>query len=486
MTETGAADWPAVLQVNAWAGDEPAAAPPGRDSRRWALERHGEPLLKLLAPDAPADLRDWRDPRVGWGLVLPDDDALDDTVKARGEDAPEPLRELLAARPDAPVLRYRADLRFTHLRRYYTDGGAQDIALSGPLRGVRRGALPRYLLLYGGPDVIPWEFQYLANQSSAVGRLSLTGVGLDRYVDALLRDWSGSATQAAHTVVWAVDHGPEDITHVMRQAIAARVQKDLADDPEIGRDALYFDGARGQATAAALGGALADHRPALVVTTSHGKTGPLADPQAMLRDLGLPVDAEYATVDPAALLNGWEPDGAIWYAHACCSAGSDASTIFSGLLDTDSWVDRVLSGVAGLGAHVAPLPEALLGAPRPLRAFVGHVEPTFDWTIKNPHNGQRLTESLCQALYTRLFQPEPLGHALREPYSHVGELYTQRDAAYRAFENGDDTEGIAMATQLAARDRQSMVVLGDPTVALPPLPSRTGRPLTPAPARSDR
>ena len=29
-----------------------------------------------------------------------------------------------------------------------------------------------------------------------------------------------------------------------------------------------------------------------------------------------------------------------------------------------------------------------------------------------------------------------------------------------------------MAAQLGARDRQSMVILGDPTVALPPLPSR--------------
>ena len=44
----------------------------------------------------------------------------------------------------------------------------------------------------------------------------------------------------------------------------------------------------------------------------------------------------------------------------------------------------------------------------------------------------------------------------------------------RAFDDGEDTAGVAMATTLAARDRQSMVVLGDPTVGLPPLPSRAG------------
>ena len=57
----------------------------------------------------------------------------------------------------------------------------------------------------------------------------------------------------------------------------------------------------------------------------------------------------------------------------------------------------------------------------------------------------------------------------------MGELYTQRDAAQRAFDKGEPTEDVAMAALLGARDRQSMVVLGDPTVALPPLPSLQGR-----------
>ncbi|WP_346618360.1 hypothetical protein [Blastococcus montanus] len=474
MTAESAPAYPSELRVNAWTGGETAAGPLGPRARGWALSGHGRALPQLLAPEEEADPADWRDPRVGWGLVLPDDDALPDDVKARGDDAPEPLRELLAARSGSPVLRYRTEteLRFTHLRRYYTDRSVQDIALSGPERGTGVGALPRYLLLYGGPDVIPWDFQYLANQSAAVGRLTLTGVGLENYVTALLGNWPGSAARPTHTVVWAADHGPADITRVMRTAIAARVQRSLAGDSEIGAHARYLDGGQHQATAAALYQALGDHHPALVVTTSHGKTGPLTDPAAMVRDLGLPVDDEYSIVDPARVLDAWQPDGAIWYAHACCSAGSDGSTIYAGLLEAGSWVDQVLTGIAGIGAHVAPLPEALLGAPRPLRAFIGHVEPTFDWTIQNPHTGQKLTTSICRGLYDGLFRPAPVGLALREPYSHVGELFAQRDSAYRAFDEGADSAGVAMATTLAARDRQSMVVLGDPTVGVPPLPSR--------------
>jgi hypothetical protein len=472
MTPIDPLGLPTELQVNAWTGDDDAVGALGPDSVRWALESHGEPLPKLLAPEATADPRDWRDPRVGWGLVLPDDDSLPDAVKARGEDAPAPLQALLAARPGSPVLRFRPRRRFTQLRRYYANRPAQDVGLSASARGVHDGALPRYLLLYGGPDVIPWEFQYIANQACAVGRLTLTGPGLERYIEALIGEWSGGAARVTHTVVWAVDHGPNDISSLMRRTIAVPLQRMLAADNELGSNALYFDGARGEATSDALCASLADQRPGLVVTTSHGKTGPLGDPVAMLQDLGLPVSGDFSAVAPADILDAWEPDGAVWYAHACCSAGNDAATIFRGLLEPGSRVDRILEGIAELGANVAPLPEALLGAAKPLRAFIGHVEPTFDWTIKNPETGQPLTSSICDALYNRLFQPDPVGFAMREPYSHVGELYVQRDAAYRAFDEGADTEAIAMATQLAARDRQSMVILGDPTVALPPLPSR--------------
>lgn len=467
------AKMPSQLQVNAWAGPDLATVSPvGDDAVKWALEKFGEGLPRLLAPEAEADPRDWRHPSVGWGIVLADVDGVEDAAKARGDDAPEPIRDLLAARPGAPVLRYRPGRRFTQLRRYYEHGRAQDISLSGSQRGTAPGALPRYLLIYGGPDVIPWEFQYIANQSCSVGRLALTGEALERYLAALIDDWSDSRMQVDRSVVWAVDHGPQDITSLMRRTIAKPLQKALADDPEIAVNALYFDGQEGQATGAALRAALAEHRPGLIVTTSHGMTGPLADKTAMLRDLGLPVDGDYRVVAPADLLDGWQPEGAIWYAHACCSAGSDAKTIFGGLLAPGSSVDLLLEGIAGVGPHIAPLPQALLGARKPLRAFIGHVEPTFDWTIRNNETGQPLTSSIRNALYGRLFQPDPLGYAFRETYAHVGELYTARDAAHRKFDEGEDTEAVAMALQLAARDRQSMVILGDPTVALPPLPSR--------------
>lgn len=464
---------PATLAVNAWTGNGATATSPlGPGAVAWALGQGPSVPPRWLAPAAEVPRTEWRNPAVGWGLVLPDADGLDDAAKARGEDAPEPLRRLLADREGAPVLRYVDDprLRFSHVRRDFPDRPPVTLALSGSACGLAPDRLPFYLLIAAGPESIPWEFQYIAGQSRPTGRLPLTGKALERYVDALLTDWDGAAASAERTLVWATDHGGGDITTLMRETIAEPLHKRLDEDPEI--DARWVDAP----TAGALRDGLATHAPGLVVTTSHGKTGPLADPATMLRDLGLPVGDDRAVVEPGALLDAWQPDGAIWYAHACCGAGSDAATIFRGLLEPGSPVDALLEGIAGLGAHVAPLPAALLGAEKPLRAFVGHVEPTFDWTIRHQLTGQPLTASTQTALYDELFRCAPLGYALRGISEHVGELYTQHDAAQRDFDRGEPTEDVAMATLLGARDRQSMVLLGDPTVALPPLPSLQGRP----------
>jgi hypothetical protein len=100
----------------------------------------------------------------------------------------------------------------------------------------------------------------------------------------------------------------------------------------------------------------------------------------------------------------------------------------SGLLPPEGSVGRVLNGVAtAAGAMVAPLAWALLGAERPLRAFVGHVEPTFDWTLRDPRTKQPLTHVLATCLYDKLYQQgkyrTPIAHALAALYKEAGAFY---------------------------------------------------------------
>ncbi len=467
--------FPTELAANLWTGDASPVAALDASARKWGLKMRMEKVSRELAAPEPVDLRNWRHPQVGWGLVLPDDDALSIAARATADDAPEPIRALAAARPGAPILRYRAETGARFLRRYYPDGSAQDIAISGAgARGVAPGALPYYLLIYAEPDTIPWRFQYLLNQPCFAGRLTLTGTALENYVNALLKEWNDAGCDPHQPVVWTVDHGGGDITTLMRKAIAEPVAEKLAADSQIGAGARLLDEA--DATHALLRATLAQHHPALVVTTSHGQTGPLHDHVKMAASLGAPVDVEHGTLDIDALLAAWQPDGAIWYAHACCSAGCDNVNSYKELVPAGSTLATVLDGVAALGAQVAPLPQRLLGAAKPLRAFIGHVEPTFDWTLRQPETGQVLTTTTIAALYEHMHrvQPEPVGMAFNPGYKVVGELFQQWQQLTGQFAGATaaDRDFIRLMTasaQLAALDRQSLVILGDPTVALPPL-----------------
>ena len=105
----------------------------------WAQVEKASARLQWLAPAAPVDQRNWMHPDVGWGLILPDNDQIGAAEKARGDDAPGPIQDLLKARKDAPILRYRANLQQGYLRRYYADMPPQDLSTQAPsIRGLAK------------------------------------------------------------------------------------------------------------------------------------------------------------------------------------------------------------------------------------------------------------------------------------------------------------------------------------------------------------
>lgn len=468
-------DFAAELQINGWS---PGCGNRGtlRHPLPFALRLDVKPgdlynFGYLLGPDEPPAPENWRHPRVGWGLVLPDDDAVPAAAKARGEDAPEPLRALLATRGNAPVLRWSPKLGQLYLRRYYEDGTFQDILTTAPLYGTGPGQIPRYLLLYASPAQVPWAVQYAMNLSLCVGRLDLRmDEGLENYVHALMNDWAGSRSDVGAPLIWSVDHGAGDITWLMTRAVANPLALEFASDTDL---AGYTQLKNADATAQNLMTALNDKRPGLVVTTSHGMTGPLDAPDTLVAQLGLLVDHNQKAV-PLAAMKEWRPDGAIWYAHACCAAGSDHSSRYADIIDRGSDVGRILNGVAqAAGARIAPMPRALLGHKVPLRAFIGHVEPTFDWTLRQPQTHQVLTDALVSALYDNLYRQgvaTPVGWAFREIYKQSGAFYgSHQEAQLQANEAMPGAAGRALFRKLVAMDLQTLVVLGDPTVTLPRL-----------------
>jgi len=449
------------VRSNSWRG-EPADGPFAADAaRRWGVGPVPQPTVHL-APQAH-DPWDWRRAEVGWGLLLADDDDLPAEDMAAARDAPEPLQELVAARGPAPVLRWHPDDPDVLLRYYPGYPDPEAIPIGGSPRGVRDGAIPSFLMLWGELAALPWTLQYRLNLDPRIcaGRLPLHGDALARYVTALLGEWDRPAPSRAAALVWATDHSATDITRLMRVVIADEVrERYLADD-----DITLTHRAGEAATAGSLAADLAAGSPRMIVTTSHGFTGPVGRPDR--EQLGWLVDADFAPVDPAALLARWQPDGAVWYAHACCGAGSDTPSAFTGLFDSDSGLHRMITEVAGLGSRIAPLPMALLSAPKPVRAFIGHVEPTFDWTIRHAASRHAMTADLVQGLYTDLMLGRPVGWAMAAYHTRAGADAADHDAARARALAGQVAAAETLRPRLSYLDRRSLVILGDPAAALP-------------------
>ena len=468
MTEPVSPPWPSVLRINAYSGkDKTPSGNVSDDARRWPLRNAPPKIRVFLKPPKAVDLRDWRNPNVGWGIVTAETRGASDADLAAGNDLPAPIQSLRHDRGDAPIFRYRegGEQRFRLLRNYAEQ---IDVAVGQSPLGVSRECIPYYLLICGLPDQVPWELQYVLNAHYAVGRLPLSGSELENYVNALRSDWKASGTDVRRALIWAVNQGGDDITSLMRDVIADTIYNKLSQDKDLNGGVQFLDGA-GAATAAGLVKGLSNSKPAVVITTSHGQTYPLDNVETLRNQLGLLVDQNYASVQVSDLLHDWQPSGAVWYAHACCSAGASAQTTFAGLTEEGSEVDRILKGVAQVGNGVAPLPRALLGAANPLRAFIGHIEPTFDWTLRNPDTNQSLTSTLQDALYNELYQPSPVGFAFRRWYERLASLFAAYDQEMLAFGRGSNTRAAMLKDLLAARDVQSTVLLGDPAATLPPL-----------------
>ncbi|MET4638544.1 hypothetical protein ABIE24_001773 [Mycetocola sp. 2940] len=467
-----------IIKTNAWTGDHVAESPFGPGYPGWAGTQPKWPTGGKMFPPPPASPADWEDARVGWGLVLPDRAGWSPEQLARAEDARPSVRELLASRPGSKVLRYIHDEKFSKwVLRDYANGGDRPIDTSPP--GTGPDGIPAYLLIIGSPQEIPWDVQFQLGLVRRVGRLDLTDDGLDNYVHALMTGWKDSEGRYENPLVWSVVHSADDITALMRDAVGAPLYEAFSADADLA-GAAFVDGRTVPATAKALREHLARLKPLIIVTTSHGQIGPPGNPDLMRRQLGAIVDAEFTPEGPEELLSVWKPDGAIWLAQACCSAGSQSPSMFRDLFEPTSAVGSVLESAASVGPVVSPLPRALLGAARPLRAFIGHVEPTFDWTMTFPPTRQQLTHWARETMYSGAYGGIPIGLALESAglYEPVGPLLLRQATALKDYASETDelrakrTLDLALYGKVTAFDRAATVLLGDPTVSIP-LPNRS-------------
>jgi hypothetical protein len=483
MTEPGVQDDEAPIEnaeftINAWHGGAGAVSGTFADNLIGYVARPVA-LPVQLQYAVGRDLSKWDGKNGGgWTLVLPHDPKKSLAEQARPLDAPESIQRLWEHRGSPPVLRYvlKGPNRVPSLRRYERreDGtvvvGDHDVAQGIGEVGLRR--VPFYLLLVGKPSVLPWSLQFELNGNRAVGRIDLEeNDGLAHYVDCLINGWDDDGAKASSAVLWSVDHdgGEDDITSIMRQFIGNVFDASLAEEEMVKQRAFL---AGRDATVAGLGAKLRALRPGLIITTSHGVIPAAGSLEQRRAALGLPMDQSWTPLDPKVHLKDWDPAGAVWYAHACCSAGSEGAERYDGLIVPTSPAGIALRDAAQAGDAVAPLPRWLIGRSHPVRGFIGHVGPTFSWTLRRPKTGECLTSPILDAFFTSFYQETrfPLGHVILPLFERTRTLLIQArnlTATHRASTPTATCTPI-LDRILPAEDLQGTVLIGDPTALIPP------------------
>jgi hypothetical protein len=390
----------------------------------------------------------------GWAMVAAADtpadvlDALDPLRRLRARQAGERYRECLG------TAGYRSnDTKRTFLARFGV-GAAQP---------VNPDRLPYYIVLVGGPESIPFSFQYQLDVQYAVGRIAFdTAEEYASYAESVVAGDRAGLPRSMRLF------GPRNAADRSTQLSADRLVAPLGDllcrkstwdvatvpPDKCGKDVLAD--------------LLSGNQAPLLFTASHGVGFPKGHTRQRVNQGALvcqdwpgPLLAAGALA-PDAYFAGSDVDRLpgvgtrIMMSFACFGAGTP-------LLDDFPAAGEDSAALAEF-PFVARLPQRLLAGG--LLGFVGHVERAWSCSFIGHRVGPQLDTFL--STLSALMSGWRLGHALE----YIGNWYTQGTAELHEALDGVRKKGDRRDDPLIARlwmennDARSYVLLGDPAVRL--------------------
>jgi Peptidase family C25 len=398
--------------------------------------------------------------KAGWGVIFAQNDPQADAVLAA-------LRELLALRKS------QVGQKFEHRYQEYVETYGYKTGESKRqfLTRHRVGAgaadpdkMPYYLLIVGGPEMIPWEFQYELDTQYAVGRLWFeTAEEYKRYAATVVAAETSPRVRAKRAVVFAPQHAGDPPTDLTRQHLAAP----LADRIERAEKGWTVDRAFGdEATKANLKKMLnGGGPPDLLFTAGHGLWLPSGDDRQRSLMGALvcqdwpgpgcgygPMADQYFGADD---VNGAKISGLVSFHFGCYSAGVPSASDFD--------IEYVKSVPE---PFVSLMPRRLLqtGA----LAVIGHVDCAWQCSIDFPGAGHHI-EVFEDFVDHLLLRGHPVGSAMESFGMRFAELSRDLGAELEEERRGKPAnDSLLSELWLHSRDARNYVVLGDPAVRLVP------------------
>jgi hypothetical protein len=374
----------------------------------------------------------------GWGVVFPHG------TPPQVRDALAPLLELRAL--EAGALYREFELAPGTSKQAFLAAHGMGPNPADPKR------VPYYLLLVGGDEAVPFEFQYELDGQYAVGRLAFDTAGDYRsYADAVIRAEASIAPERRTLELFAPSRPSDRPTLLSALQLAAPLREELQ-----GADGWTVNATIGEgATKARLTSLLLDDGPQLLLTAGHGIGFEAGDRRRAERQ-GALVTQDWGgpgtPISPEQYFSAADlpPDrpvrAQIIFAFACFGVATTAPALLSRL------PQRLLAGGA--------------------LAFVGHVDRALGCSYTFPDAGTQRQHFV--STLSALRDGWRVGHAkeffdLR--YMDVALSLNHLLDRVRRLEDVDPVSIASLWT--ATHDARNYVVLGDPAVRLPPK-ERTG------------
>lgn len=387
----------------------------------------------------------------GWGVVFaagiePEiKEALQPLLDYRGKQAGNLYK----------VLEYRGESKQLFL--------AQAGSGPGP---VDPSKLPYYLLLVGGLEEIPLDFQYQLDIQHAVGRLHFDGpkrlqaykTYAERVVEAETR--GVEACRPRRTVLFGTANPNDPATQLTHDHLLQPLGRFLRHKPSPWEIEMFAGTAAVKERLVRLCGSDA---PTLLLAVVHGLGFRDNDPRQRLSQGALVCqdwNGPGSGISPSCYVAASDVDenadftGCLALLFACFGAGTPSHNNF---------VHRGPKEPAALAPQpfIAALPQKLLS--QGALAVVGHIDRLWGYSFYWPRSGEQL--SAFQNALGRLLEGKPLGWAMESFNLRYAEL--AEELLWRQLRKSPDDFCDDAALWTALFDARNYVILGDPAVRLP-------------------
>jgi hypothetical protein len=446
------------------------AIPLDRASVTALTARHRRTTESHLAPKHGVDGSDLASS--GWGII-----------SAEGADPAVllALRPLLEHRREQAASASEGRFReFSGVNGYRQGESKQEFqarlgAGPGP---VDPDVLPYHLLIVGGPEEVPFPFQYQLDVQHSVGRVSFaTTSEYAIYAENVVGHESATGSAPVDACFFAPRNDGDKATGLSEQHLARPLAESFEREHELFRvSRLLGRDATKAGLLSLLGG---PSPPRLLFSASHGLGFPSGHPEQpggqgalVCQDWGGPGHGPLSSDQwfGAADVRESEADltGMVAFLFACFGAGTPR--------DNDFGRAHFSAGPLAPAPFVAALPRALLGREGGALAVVGHVDRAWAYSFMWPGAGAQ-TEVFHSSLRA-LGSGELLGAALEFMGDRHAEVATELAQTLELRDLGkriDPATLVALWTAYA--DTRNYILLGDPAVRIrqrvvPPSPAR--------------